>query len=95
MKTRKQIERERDELHQRISDLNKEEQSIETDPVREVANAIHSAFCKDKHDDNCNYYYDSWDNSSGARQRHVKKAIALLKVTEKNKILEIIDILSK
>jgi hypothetical protein len=59
MKTRKQIDRERDHLRRMQEQLDKEEQSLESDPIKEVADALHTAFCHDQHDKVCSYYYES------------------------------------
>jgi hypothetical protein len=90
--TRKQIERERD-LNRRLVGLDREEASLEVDPVKEVADALHTSFCNLTHDKNCSYYYEQWDHANTIRQHYVKKAIGLLKIADKDKILAIIDII--
>lgn len=93
--TRKQIERRREELQRELEKLDREEAFLETDPVREVANALHSAFCRLKHDDSCSYHYEQWDHANTIKQQYVKQAIALLQKADKDVVLDIIDIIGR
>jgi hypothetical protein len=80
-------------LQQQIDELEKELKAIDPDPIKEVAHAIHRTICRKRHDDDCSFYYDTWDNPSGQRQKYIKQAIAMLKWAHKDAILSILDIL--
>jgi hypothetical protein len=76
-----------------MEELEKELKSIDPDPIKEVAHAIHRTMCRKRHDDDCSFYYDTWDNPSGERQKYIKQAIGMLKCANKEVILSILDIL--
>lgn len=93
VKTRMELVREMKSLENRMNDIDKELMGINPDPVKEVAHAIHRAVCHKRHDDDCSFYYDTWDNPSGERQKFVKQAVAMLKIVDKSVVLNILDIL--
>lgn len=76
-----------------MEELEKELKAIDPDPIKEVAYAIHRTICRKRHDDDCSFYYDTWDNPSGERQKYIKQAIGMLKCANKEVILNILDIL--
>jgi hypothetical protein len=92
-KTKLQIARDKERLKKQMEALDKEMKAIDADPIREVAHAIHNTTCRQKHDDDCSFFYDTWDNSSGVRQIYVKRAIQMLKVCDKKDVLMILDII--
>ena len=84
----------KEELAKEIKAREEEEKRLAAlDPDIRVAERLHERLCHSNHTDACSWGYESWDKPGHARIRYLKKAKALLKVTNEKTLFEVIELL--
>ncbi len=65
--------------------------SEEERDIKELAEKLHGAFCKDEHTETCDWFYnDDWNRNRG-RKKYYKRAEILLKKFHKKELIDFIN----
>lgn len=79
MKNLIDIDREIEELEQKIQVLKTEKARLQNMPDNQrLAEALHSVQCHWNHTDGCGWFYESWDDPGYSRKEYLRKADAML-----------------
>ena len=78
----KDFKKEIKELEEKIEKLKRERDALEAMPDNQrLAELIHSRQCHAAHEDQCGWYYESWENMGYSRASYLDKANKMLEET--------------
>lgn len=60
---------------------------------RQMAEKLHDKLCHSNHTDACGWYYGNWDKRTYEHRRYLEKAQKVLKITDKETIIKIVEAL--
>lgn len=89
-----ELERELAEVEEKIEE--RQEEHARLTPAHALAEELHERLCHHNHTDGCAWFYDSWDKLLGehsSRARYLKMAQDMLKVTDYETALAIVNCL--
>lgn len=70
------------ELQQKINKLKNEKEAFESlTPRQRLAELIHDKQCRWNHTDGCGWFYEKWDSVGHSKGEYLKKADAILEIT--------------
>ena len=87
------LDKEIQELQEKIEELNQEKTEIEELPEEAVvAEYLHDELCNHNHEDGCGWFYESWKVPGRAKSRYLSKANQLMRQGKSlNDVKEIVE----
>ena len=78
----KDFKKEIKKLEDKIEELKRERDELEAMPDNQrLAELIHSTQCHSAHEDQCGWYYESWEKIGSTRSGYLDRANKILKET--------------
>lgn len=96
-KVESDIEKRERELEELKNSLQEEKEKRRNLPYNEetlyLAEVLHEKLCTHNHTDGCSWYYDDGSWSECSRQKYIKKATKLLKISDLVSLIDILEII--